>query len=103
MPATKGKWERTESRSVGMFAPEVELIYRFEAKSGFSAEMKRHESQRAVYRALIYSPDGHIATYVNDQGHNITAMELHLSLRDAKRTVEERVLELEQRYADARN
>ena len=47
------------------------------------------------FHCAISDPQDNQAVHVNDEGRRIASMEIHLRLRDAKATVQERVLELE--------
>ena len=92
MQKATGKW-RAESRATPY--GETEKIYTFHADSGFTAHMTRPGRKHSPYHCVIKDPQGNQAVYVNENGHRITGMSLHLNLLAAKLAVQERVLELE--------
>ena len=88
----KGKWA-TETRKTEFQEPQK--IHTFRANSGFIAVMTHSGGRRRPFHCAISDPQGCQAVHVNDEGRRIASMEIHLRLRDAKATVQERVLELE--------
>ena len=96
MEKAKGRWSRTERTLHHHGPPEKESLHTFQAESGFTAVMRKTgRSRRTPHHCTIRTPEGGTAEYVSPQGHRITAMWLHLTLKDAKETVQERVRELE--------
>ena len=96
MEKAKGRWTRTERTLTHHGPPEKESLHTFQAEIGFTALMtKTGRSPRTPYHCVIRTPEGGPAEYVSPQGNRITGMWLHLNLKDAKKTVQERVRELE--------
>ena len=103
-PRAKGRWTKEKTTVQHLAAEDTVEIHTFTATSGHTAIMKRTlGSGREPYTAQIRTPEGNTASRVNENGHRITAMTIHLKQRDARLTVEEAVSEIQRQTARSEN
>lgn len=96
-PTTPGKWTTSQETTSLSGAVHSLKVYTFHAKSGYTAVMKKETGRSATgpYTAHITDPQGRLADYLADDGRRISGMTLHLTLKDAKLTVQENVCRAE--------
>ena len=101
-PRAKGRWTKKTNTLTYLCASDKVDVHTFTADSGYKAVMKRTPGHRKEpYTAEIHGLDGHIAARINQNGHRVTGMTMHLNLKDAKETVEEAVHQVEE-HGDTR-
>ena len=95
-PRARGRWTKENTTVQYLAATDTVETHTFVARSGYTAVMKRTLGRRKEpYTAQIRSPDGTIVSRINEHGHRVTAMTIHLNQRDARLTVEEAVHQIE--------
>ena len=95
-PRARGRWTKGNTAVQYLAATDTVEVHTFVAKSGYTAVMKRTLGRRREpYTAEIRNPDGTLASRINDHGHRMMSMTIHLNQRDARLTVEEAVHQIQ--------
>ena len=95
-PRATGKWRKTTKVNTYRAGQDTFAVYTFTADSGHTAVMQRLVGRRNPYTCIVKKPTGETSHRISADGDQLTGMEMHLRLPEAKLTVEERVHQIQQ-------
>ena len=99
MNKSQGQWNKSEQTTEYLDIRETTKVYTFNAKSGFKAVMTKRPGQGQPYLCKFINLQGMEASYVSDAGLRTTGMVIHLTLNQAKHTVQETMPRVEAHHA----
>ena len=95
-PRATGKWHKSTKVVTHWVGQDTFAVYTFTADSGHTAIMQRLLGRRNPYTCIVKKPTGETSHRITADGGQLTGMEMHLRLPEAKLTVEERVHQIQQ-------
>ena len=91
-----GQWRKTTKVNTHWAGQDTFTVYTFTADSGHTAVMQRLLGRRTPYTCTVKKPTGETSHRITADGGQLTGMEMHLRLPEAKITVEETVHQIQQ-------